>query len=175
MSDLTIKNWHTSSHTDWHCCVLILARAPLVLLQYWWACVDISQPLAKKILVKLTLPSKVCAIYTVISVRWFRTVISPSCRIFTSVNRVSIGSDNDLSPIRRQPLSKPMLGNCQLDPKIQTSVNFNQNTKPFINENASENIVCEMRPFCAGKWVNVWKDFMTWVGVEIIFSRRVCF
>ena len=29
-------------------------------------------------------------------------IISPYCRIYVSVNRVSIGSDNGLSPIRRQ-------------------------------------------------------------------------
>ena len=44
-----------------------------------------------------------------------------------------------------KPLSEPMLGFCQLDPKEQ---NFGEilikNTKLFINENASENIVCEM-------------------------------
>ena len=30
--------------------------------------------------------------------------ISPLCRIYTSVNRVSIGSDSGLSPIRRQAI-----------------------------------------------------------------------
>ena len=44
-----------------------------------------------------------------------------------------------------KPLSKPMLGNCQLDPWQQTSVNFNQNKKTrFVHENASENIACEV-------------------------------
>ena len=33
--------------------------------------------------------------------------------------------------------------------------NFNQNTKLFIHENASENIVCEMATIlCRGRWVN---------------------
>ena len=41
-----------------------------------------------------------------------------------------------------KPLSKPMLGYCQLDPKEQTWMKFD--TKFFIHENASENIVCEM-------------------------------
>ena len=42
-----------------------------------------------------------------------------------------------------KPLSKPMLGYCQLDPLEQT-LNFNQDMKLFIHENASEYIVCEM-------------------------------
>ena len=32
-------------------------------------------------------------------------LISPSCRIYASVNQVSIGSDNGLSPIRRQAIT----------------------------------------------------------------------
>ena len=39
-----------------------------------------------------------------------------------------------------KPLSKPMLGYCQLDPQR----NSNQNTKIFIHKSASEIIVCEM-------------------------------
>ena len=42
------------------------------------------------------------------------------------------------------PSSKPILSYCQLDPYEQTSMNFNQNATFFINENAYENIVCEM-------------------------------
>ena len=42
-----------------------------------------------------------------------------------------------------KPLSKPMLCYRQLDTWKQTSVNFNKNTKLFIDENSSENIVCE--------------------------------
>ena len=43
-----------------------------------------------------------------------------------------------------KPLSKPMLGyvNWTIGNKIQW--NFNQNTKIFVHENASENIVYEM-------------------------------
>ena len=40
------------------------------------------------------------------------------------------------------PLSKPMLG--YWTPRNKLRWKFNQNTKLFINENASENIVCEM-------------------------------
>ena len=43
-----------------------------------------------------------------------------------------------------QPLSQPMLGYCQLDPCEQIRWNFNQNTQLFIQENAYENIICEM-------------------------------
>ena len=40
-----------------------------------------------------------------------------------------------------KPLSKPMLGYCQMDTYEK---NVNQNTTLFIHENASENIGCEM-------------------------------
>ena len=40
-----------------------------------------------------------------------------------------------------KPLSIAMLGYCQLN-KLQW--NFNQNTRLFVQENASENIICEM-------------------------------
>ena len=43
-----------------------------------------------------------------------------------------------------KPLSKPMLGYCQLDHLEQTSWNVDQNTTLFIHENTYENIVCEM-------------------------------
>ena len=36
--------------------------------------------------------------------------------IYVSSNRVSVGSDNSLSPIRTKPLSEAVLGYCQLDP-----------------------------------------------------------
>ena len=37
-----------------------------------------------------------------------------------------------------KPLSKQMLGYCQLDPQKQSSVTFNPNTKYFIHENVFE-------------------------------------
>ena len=61
-----------------------------------------------------------------------------------------------------KPLSEPLLGYCQLDPKEQTSAewNFNQNTKHFIHENTCDDIVCEMAPILSrGGWVkdSIWK------------------
>ena len=41
-------------------------------------------------------------------------------------------------------LSKPMLGFCQFGPRNKLLWNSNRNTKIFINENAYEDIVCEM-------------------------------
>ena len=38
-----------------------------------------------------------------------------------------------------KPLSKLMLGYCQLDPEEKTSVKFYQNTKLYIHKNESEN------------------------------------
>ena len=43
-----------------------------------------------------------------------------------------------------KPLSKPMLDYCQLNTWEQTSVKFDQNTKLFIHENASETVICEI-------------------------------
>ena len=56
-----------------------------------------------------------------------------------SLNRVSIGSDNGLTPNRRQAIiwTKAWL----LSIKIRNFLN--QNTKLFNHENVSENIVCE--------------------------------
>ena len=45
-----------------------------------------------------------------------------------------------------KPLSKSMLGYCQLDPKEQNSVLV----KEIIHENASENIFCEMAAILSG-------------------------
>ena len=72
-------------------------------------------------------------------------------RIYASVNQASIDSDNGLSPIWCQSLSKLMLGYCQLLSKF-----FYHNTKLFIHENASENIVCEMGAILSrGRWVKL--------------------
>ena len=55
-------------------------------------------------------------------------------------------------PFGAKPLSMPMLNHFYLN-KLQS--NFNQNTKCFIHENASENIVCETTAILSmGRWVN---------------------
>ena len=55
-----------------------------------------------------------------------------------------------------KPLSKPMLGYCQLDPLEQTSVKFESKYKTFIHENAFENVVWEMVDILSrGRWGNV--------------------
>ena len=85
------------------------------------------------------------------------------------MNRVSIGSDNGLSPIWlvvRQATkdAKHYLWNNAVRNKLQW--NFNRNTKLFIHENASENIVCKIAVILSrGRWVNngLWKPgVMTW-------------
>ena len=58
------------------------------------------------------------------------------CRIYLSVKRVTIGSDNSLSPMRRQTIIST---NWTLRNKVQC--NFNQNTTHFIHEKLSENIL----------------------------------
>ena len=41
-------------------------------------------------------------------------------------------------------LSEPMLEYCKLDPRNKLQWNFNQNSYIYIQENAFENVVCEM-------------------------------
>ena len=78
----------------------------------------------------------------------FNSSYPSAAYINASVNRASIGSDNGLSPIRRQAIIKTnavqcwVIVNWTLRNKVQW--NLNQNTKVFIHENAYENIVCEM-------------------------------
>ena len=43
-----------------------------------------------------------------------------------------------------KPLSKPMLGFGQLDPKEQTSMKFDLKYQIFIHESTFENIICKM-------------------------------
>ena len=43
-----------------------------------------------------------------------------------------------------KPLPEPMLAYCQLDPQEQTSVKFQPKYKILIDENAFENIVCQI-------------------------------
>ena len=55
-----------------------------------------------------------------------------------------------------KPLSEPMLDYCQLDPCEHISMKIYQNTAIFIEENARENVVCEMasilsRPQCVNR------------------------
>ena len=54
-------------------------------------------------------------------------LISP----YASMNRVSIGLDRICRLTGAKPLSKPMLGYCQLDPQEQTSMKFSSKYKFF--------------------------------------------
>ena len=71
-------------------------------------------------------------------------LISPYCRMYVSVNWVSIGSDNDLSPIRRQAIILTNAGLLSIGP---LGTNFTEirleKTKIFIHENVFENVVCK--------------------------------
>ena len=73
-------------------------------------------------------------------------LISPYCRIYASVNWVSIGLDNGLSPIRHQCC---VIVNWSLRYKLL------QNITLFICENPMQNIVCEMVAILSRRgWVN---------------------
>ena len=66
-----------------------------------------------------------------------------SCRIYASVNRVSIGSGLACHLFGAKALPEPMLAHCQLDLKNKLQWNSNQNTKLFIEENAFKK--CRLR------------------------------
>ena len=53
------------------------------------------------------------------------------------------------------PLPKPMLVYCLLDPWEQSSVKFESKYNFFIHENAFENVVCEMAAIRSRKWINI--------------------
>ena len=81
-----------------------------------------------------------------------RTVyVSRKRRIYASVNRVSIGSDNGLSLIRHKAIIEANAGLFSLGP---VGTNFSE-IKLFIHENADEIIVCEMAAILSRRrWVN---------------------
>ena len=72
--------------------------------------------------------------------------------MYASVNQVSIGLDNGLSPIRRQTIIWTNAGLLSVRPLGTNKLQWilNQNTKLFIHENASENIVCEKAAILSG-------------------------
>ena len=60
------------------------------------------------------------------------------------MNRISIGSDNGLSPIRRQAIIQTNAGLMSTGPLGTNLSEIVIKIPNFIQENASENIVCEM-------------------------------
>ena len=73
------------------------------------------------------------------------------------MNRVSIGSVNGLSPIRRQAIIQTNAGLLSIE---HLGTNFgetlNQNTNLFIHKNASQNTVCEMAAILSrGRYISV--------------------
>ena len=59
-------------------------------------------------------------------------------------------------PFGAKPLSKPVLVIVNGTSRNKLQSNFNQNTKLFIDENASENIFCEMAAILSrGRWVQL--------------------
>ena len=69
------------------------------------------------------------------------------------MNRVSICSDNGLSPICYQAIIWANAGSLSIGP---LGTNFNQNTNLLINKNAPENSICEMAAILLrGRWVKL--------------------
>ena len=72
------------------------------------------------------------------------------------MNRVSIGSGIGLSPVRRQTITWTNAGLLSIGPLETNSSEIWIETENFsVNENAFENVICEMGGiFFRGTWVN---------------------
>ena len=69
-------------------------------------------------------------------------------RIYVSVYQAIIGSDNDLSPVQCQAIIWNNTEELSIAPqRNKIKWNFNHNSNIFIQENAFENVVCEMAAF----------------------------
>ena len=79
---------------------------------------------------------------------WWKLAHLPMCRLYASVNRVSIDSDNGLSPNK-------IIINWTLRNKLQW--NFYQTTNIFIQENAYENVVSETAAIWS--WGDEWRKY----------------
>ena len=78
----------------------------------------------------------------------------PPSATYASVNWVSIGSDNGLSPFRRQAIINQCWVTVNWTLRSKLPWNSNQDTEFSIHENAFENDVCEMVPILSrGRWV----------------------
>ena len=85
-----------------------------------------------------------CAVVFIIN----HILIEAQWRIYASVNNTTIGPDNGLSPVRCQSIiwaNASFFVNCTHGNTYHLS--FNQHKNIFIEENAFENMICEMWPF----------------------------
>ena len=86
-----------------------------------------------------------------------------------------IGSDNGLSPGRRQAIIWNNAGLLLIEPfRNKLQWNFTRNSNTFIQENALEHVVCEMasilsRPQCVNLSVHVFDIFRS-----VLYVRPVC-
>ena len=70
-------------------------------------------------------------------------------------NLTIIGSDNGLSPGRRQAIIRTNAGILLIEPWNKLQWNSNQNSNIFIQENAFEYVVCDMAAILSRpQWVN---------------------
>ena len=75
------------------------------------------------------------------------------------MNQVNIGSDNGLSPIRRQAITRTNADLLLIGRLEQTSVKYESKYKTFIhdafvNDNAFGNIVCKITAILSGgRWM----------------------
>ena len=84
--------------------------------------------------------------------------------------------------IGAKPLSEPMLDYCQLDPCEHIQWKFNQNTTTFFEENARENVVCEMasilsRPQCVNMYFEeTWKHhciLLSYLYIKVMQAKSL--
>ena len=101
---------------------------------------------------------------TYVSTLLFKTypALPPLCLIYASVNRVSIDSDNGLSPIRRQAIIWTNTGLSSIAPSGTIFSEILAKNKLLIHELASEIIVREMAAiFSRGRWINASSSMST--------------
>ena len=98
--------------------------------------------------------------------------------INVSVNSISIGSGNGLSPVRRQAITWTNAGFLSIG-TLGTNLSEIWNTNIFNHENAFESIVCEMVAILfRGRWVNSLKPGepcrCQWIGSPWIPVMACC-
>ena len=126
---------------------------PLFILGHEWIMTSHIKPWVRLFIHKLIpvnpclvrgeIPIKPCVVRGGIS--HYLKLISPLCRIYATVNWVSIGSDNGLSPVRRQAITWTNADLLSIGPfRTNFSEVWIKNTKLFIQENAFEKVVWKM-------------------------------
>ena len=103
-------------------------------------------------------------------------LISPLCRIYAAVNRVSIGSDNGLSPIRRQAIIWTNAGILSIGPLWTnfSEIRIEIHNFSFMRMHLKISSV-KWRPFCPGEdeLIPTWRCPSLALPIKIAYSLGV--